>query len=95
MVEYGNNYCPFQQSRVPQADWLRLGLYLPRPRYTDRIYFSHKCLPNKGESKLFHSMMKRPSISMREAVAKLAKAKESFYRSDKNIEEYIRVGLLS
>jgi hypothetical protein len=40
-------------------------------------------------------MMKRPSISMREAVAKLAKAKESFYRSDKNIEEYIRVGLLS
>jgi hypothetical protein len=48
MVEYGNKYCPFQQSRVPQADWLRLGLYLPRPRYTDRIYFSHKCLPNKG-----------------------------------------------
>lgn len=79
-----------EQSKVPQADWLRLGLYQPRPRYTDRIYFSTKCMPSKGESKLFHSMMRRPAIKVRDAVAKIAQAKESFYRSDKNLEEYIR-----
>lgn len=84
-------YGLLQQSKVPQADWLRLGLYQPRPRYTDRIYFSTKCMPSKGESKLFHSMMRRPAIKVRDAVAKIAQAKESFYRSDKNLEEYIRV----
>ncbi|XP_052098307.1 uncharacterized protein LOC127733070 isoform X1 [Mytilus californianus] len=89
-VPKGSTGKALEQSKVPETDWLRLGLYIPRPRYTDRIYYSSKCLPTKGESRLFHSMMKRPSISMRDAVAKLAKAKESFYRSDKNIEEYIR-----
>ncbi|XP_071144774.1 uncharacterized protein [Mytilus edulis] len=89
-VPKGSTGKALEQSKVPETDWLRLGLHIPRPRYTDRIYYSSKCLPTKGESRLFHSMMKRPSIPMRDAVAKLAKAKESFYRSDKNIEEYIR-----
>lgn len=40
---------------------------------------------------MFHSMMRRPAIKVRDAVAKIAQAKESFYRSDKNLEEYIRV----
>ena len=84
-------FCGEQQAKVPQADWLRLGLYQPRPRYTDRIYFSTKCMPSKGESKLFHSMMRRPPIKVRDAVASIAQAKESFYRNDKNLEEYIRV----
>lgn len=88
---YRDFFLSCQQSKVPQADWLRLGLYQPRPRYTDRIYFSTKCMPSKGESKLFHSMMRRPAIKVRDAVAKIAQAKESFYRSDKNLEEYIRV----
>ncbi|XP_056018546.1 uncharacterized protein LOC125668024 isoform X3 [Ostrea edulis] len=79
-----------EQSKVPQADWLRLGLYQPRPKYTDRIYYSTKCMPSKGESKLFHSMMRRPAIKIRDAVAKIAQAKESFYRNDKNLDEYIR-----
>ncbi|XP_061197713.1 uncharacterized protein LOC133205832 isoform X2 [Saccostrea echinata] len=79
-----------EQSKVPQADWLRLGLYQPRPKYTDRIYYSMKCLPSNGESKLFHSMMRRPAIKIRDAVAKIAQAKESFYRNDKNLDEYIR-----
>ncbi|XP_022315185.2 uncharacterized protein LOC111119376 isoform X3 [Crassostrea virginica] len=79
-----------EQAKVPQADWLRLGLYQPRPRYTDRIYFSTKCMPSKGESKLFHSMMRRPPIKVRDAVASIAQAKESFYRNDKNLEEFIR-----
>ncbi|XP_062610172.1 uncharacterized protein LOC134271939 isoform X3 [Saccostrea cucullata] len=79
-----------EQSKVPQADWLRLGLYQPRPKYTDRIYYSMKCLPSNGESKLFHSMMRRPAIKIRDAVARIAQAKESFYRNDKNLDEYIR-----
>ncbi|XP_033737089.1 uncharacterized protein LOC117325189 isoform X5 [Pecten maximus] len=79
-----------EATKVPQADWLRLGLWQPRPKYTDRIYYSSKCMPSKGESKLFHSMMRRPPMSNRDAVARMAQAKESFFRSDKNIEEFIR-----
>jgi hypothetical protein len=48
-------------------------------------------MPSKGESKLFHSMMRRPFIKIRDAVARIAQAKESFYRNDKNLDEYIRV----
>ena len=48
-------------------------------------------MPSKGEGKLFHSMIRRPPVTVREAVAKMAKAKESFHKSDKNVDEYIRV----
>ncbi|XP_046327915.2 uncharacterized protein LOC124111997 isoform X2 [Haliotis rufescens] len=81
---------PLECSKVPQADWLRLGLWQPRPKYSDRIYYSMKCLPTKGESKLFHSLMKRTPISVRQAVARNTQAKDSFLRSDKNMEQYIR-----
>jgi len=39
---------------------------------------------------MFHTMMRRPPITNREAVGKMAQAKESFFRSDKNIEEFVR-----
>ncbi|XP_071116690.1 uncharacterized protein [Haliotis cracherodii] len=81
---------PLECSKVPQADWLRLGLWQPRPKYSDRIYYSMKCLPTKGESKLFHGLMKRTPISVRQAVARNTQAKDSFLRSDKNMEQYIR-----
>ncbi|KAJ8305994.1 hypothetical protein KUTeg_016539 [Tegillarca granosa] len=89
-VPKGPNGKALESSKVPQADWLRLGLWSPRPKYSDRIYYSSKCMPSRGESKLFHSMMRRPAVTNREAVAKVAQAKESFLRSDKNLEEYIR-----
>ena len=80
-----------QSSKIPQADWLRMGLWQPRPKYTDRVYYSSKCMPTKGETRLFHSMMRRTRRSVREVIALVAQAKESFLRSDKNMEEYIRV----
>ena len=68
-----------------------MGLWQPRPKYTDRVYYSSKCMPTKGETRLFHSMMRRTRRSVREVIALVAQAKESFLRSDKNMEEYIRV----
>uniref|UniRef100_A0A8W8LP49 Uncharacterized protein n=1 Tax=Magallana gigas TaxID=29159 RepID=A0A8W8LP49_MAGGI len=89
-VAKGSSGKALEQSKVPKADWLKLGLYQPRPRYTDIMYISTKCMPSKGESMLFHSMMRRPAIKVRDAVAKTAQANESFYYNDKNLEEYIR-----
>ncbi|CAL1538632.1 unnamed protein product [Lymnaea stagnalis] len=81
---------PLESSKVPQADWARLGLWYPRPKYSDRVYLSGQCLPTRGESKLFHAMLKRSHTTIRDAVAATTKAKESFLSSDKNMEQYIR-----
>lgn len=81
---------PLESSKVPQAEWGRLGLWHPRPKYSDRIYISNKCVPMRGETKLFHAMIRRRPITVRESVAMNAKAKDSFLRSDKNMEQYIR-----
>ncbi|KAH9523455.1 hypothetical protein Btru_040051 [Bulinus truncatus] len=81
---------PLVSAKVPQADWARLGLWYPRPKYTDHVYLSGQCVPSRGESKLFHAMMKRIPITIRDAVAATTKAKESFLSSDKNMEQYIR-----
>ncbi|KAL3869337.1 hypothetical protein ACJMK2_042031 [Sinanodonta woodiana] len=79
-----------ESSKIPQSDWLRMGLWQPRPKYTDRVYMSSGCMPTKGETRLFHAMMRRTRRSVREVVATVASAKESFLRSDKNMDEYIR-----
>ena len=63
------------------------------PRYSDQVYFSNKCIPTRGESIMFHAMLKRPRTTIREAVAATTKAKESFLTSDKNMEQYIRVSV--
>lgn len=81
---------PLESSKVKQEDWARLGLWHPRPKYSDRIYISDKCTPLRGEAKLFHAMIRRKPITVRESIAMYAKAKDSFLRSDKNMEQYIR-----
>jgi hypothetical protein len=81
-----------QSSKVKQEDWARLGLWHARPKYSDRVYISDKCTPLRGEAKLFHYMIRRKPVTVRDAVAMNAKAKDSFLRSDKNMEQYIRVG---
>ncbi|XP_025108860.1 uncharacterized protein LOC112573069 isoform X2 [Pomacea canaliculata] len=86
----GPNGKLLESSKHPQSDWARLGLWYPRPKYSDRIYMSSKCTPTKGETKLFHAMIRRRPVTVREAVASNAKAKDSFLRSDKNMEQYIR-----
>ena len=81
----------WQSSKVSQSDWARLGLWHPRPKYSDRVYMSDKCTPLRGETKLFHAMIRRRPITVRESVALNAQAKDSFLRSDKNMEQYVRV----
>ena len=83
-----------QSSKVPKGDWLRMGLWQPRPKYSDRVYYSTKAMPTRGETRLFHSMMRRTRRTIREVIALVASAKESFLRSDKNMEEYIRVSFV-
>ncbi|XP_076440309.1 uncharacterized protein LOC143279891 isoform X2 [Babylonia areolata] len=81
---------PLESSKVPQGDWARLGLWHARPKYSDRIYISDKCTPMRGETKLFHAMIRRRPVTIREAVALNAKVKDSFLKSDKNMEQHIR-----
>ncbi|XP_060559794.1 uncharacterized protein LOC132719870 isoform X5 [Ruditapes philippinarum] len=89
-VTRGSGGKALESSKVPKGDWLRMGLWQPRPKYSDRVYYSSKAMPTRGETRLFHSMMRRTRRTIREVIALVASAKESFLRSDKNMEEYIR-----
>ncbi|XP_064626695.1 uncharacterized protein LOC135487166 isoform X4 [Lineus longissimus] len=78
---------PLLADKVPQRDWVQLGLMQPMPRYVDRIYYSLKCQPTPGETKIFHSQLKRPQIKIPYEVEQQSGKK---FNSDKKIEEYIR-----
>ena len=79
-----------QSDKVHKSEWARLGLWHPRPKYSDGVYISSKCTPTPGERKLFRAQNHDDSITVRKAVAKLAKAKDSFL-SDKTMHQYMRV----
>ncbi|XP_052257875.1 uncharacterized protein LOC127862678 isoform X3 [Dreissena polymorpha] len=82
-----------ESSKVPQSDWLRMGLMQPRPKYSDRVYYSSRCTPTRGETRLFHSMMRRTKRTVREVITLVAPAKESYLRSDKTMEEFMKTQL--
>ena len=42
---------------VPKSDWVRLGLWRPLPRYTDRVYFSMDCKPTRGLNGSFNASL--------------------------------------
>ena len=83
-----------QAEKVPRADWERLGLWKPCPQYHQRVYISASCTPTRGEAKLFHTLMARTRVSVREAASSMVAADPNggiHGRSDRTLESYIRV----
>ena len=74
--------------KVPHRDWKKLGLFQVRPRYSDRAYYSMRCKPTPGEVRMFQTMVQRPPVKVSSDVEKISGKK---CKSDKRIEEYIKV----
>ncbi|XP_064605743.1 uncharacterized protein LOC135470637 [Liolophura sinensis] len=89
-VVRGKNGRPLECSRVPESDWVRLGLWQPRPAYTDRIYYSEKCRPSRGETQLLCALARRPVVTMRQVVTRLALSRDISLDNDKSLAQYIR-----
>ncbi|XP_043377543.1 coiled-coil domain-containing protein 17 isoform X3 [Chelonia mydas] len=49
-----------RRSLIPQADWVRFGLFQPRPDYSDGVYDSGSVVPTTGERCLYSAMGNSP-----------------------------------
>ncbi|KAJ8392508.1 hypothetical protein AAFF_G00073860 [Aldrovandia affinis] len=59
-------------SQVPEADWGKLGLLLPRPRYSEGGYYSSSARPTLGEASLQAAMSQRSVVLVREIASLIA-----------------------
>ncbi|KAK2156510.1 hypothetical protein LSH36_211g01013 [Paralvinella palmiformis] len=77
--------------KVPQSDWLSLGIYRKPPRYSDRTYLSMDCKPTHGECQLLQSLVQRPKVSLRESLEFILEPAElRQLRTEKDVAHYIR-----
>ncbi|KAF7253904.1 Coiled-coil domain-containing protein 17, partial [Varanus komodoensis] len=60
-----------QRDMVPQTDWVKLGLFQPRPEYSDGVYYSDSAKPTIGENCFYEAMANRSVVSVREIVHQL------------------------
>ncbi|XP_065409802.1 coiled-coil domain-containing protein 17 isoform X1 [Chrysemys picta bellii] len=79
-----------QRRMVPQGDWVRLGLFQPRPDYSDRIYYSDSVVPTAGERCLYSAMGNRSAVLVREIVPQLAGNEGSELNTDAEISTWIK-----
>ncbi|XP_063003619.1 uncharacterized protein LOC134413366 [Elgaria multicarinata webbii] len=60
-----------QRNMVSKTNWVKLGLFQPRPEYFDGVYYSDSAKPTTGESCLYEAMANRSVVSVRECVHQL------------------------
>nr|XP_042700972.1 coiled-coil domain-containing protein 17 isoform X2 [Chrysemys picta bellii] len=79
-----------QRSMVPQGDWVRLGLFQPRPDYSDGIYYSDSVVPTAGERCLYSAMGNRSAVLVREIVPQLVGNEGPELNTDAEISTWIK-----
>ncbi|XP_066548808.1 uncharacterized protein LOC136715039 [Amia ocellicauda] len=78
------------QGAVAQADWEPVGLFCPRPSYSEGGYFSESAKPSQGEACLHMAMSNRSVVLVREIVAQLAGSQGAEPSSDAEILDWIK-----
>ncbi|XP_043555057.1 uncharacterized protein LOC122554308 [Chiloscyllium plagiosum] len=78
-----------ERNNVPKTEWVELGLFQPMPNYDDKVYFSDKVRPTVGENELYHAMVNRSVVLVREIVPLIASSKEEELGTDDEIENWI------
>nr|XP_005997279.2 PREDICTED: uncharacterized protein LOC102355750 [Latimeria chalumnae] len=84
------NHQTLERNKVPQTDWEKLGLFQPRPDYSDGIYYSETAQPTSGENCLYNAMVNRSVVLVREIVPLLAGDRAQELRTDEGISNWIR-----
>jgi len=84
-----------QADRVPHADWLKLGLLCPMPRYADCVYYSSRCRPGRGERLLLDAMQRQTRVTVREVLQHgVAQPKDlKKYQTDAELDTFLQVSL--
>ncbi|XP_070562568.1 uncharacterized protein [Ptychodera flava] len=85
----GPNGRPLEADRVPESDWPRFGLLVPRPLYADGVYLSMECEPSRGEKQMFHTQIRRKMVRQRDVISLIGDGRERKLRTDKNISQWI------
>ena len=88
-----NPISSFQAIKVPQSDWVRLGLWVDPPAYDQGYYRSLSCKPSEGERWLYQTQSRRLAIAARDALM-IEKDKQGALTSDKAIESFMKVSKL-
>ncbi|XP_035270927.1 uncharacterized protein ccdc17 isoform X3 [Anguilla anguilla] len=79
------------RSQVPEADWGKLGLLLPRPGYSEGGYYSSSARPTPGEASLQSAMSHRSVVLVREIASLIAGTTWGAEpKSDEEISDWIR-----
>lgn len=84
------NHRALLRSAVPEADWERLGLFQPRPRYSDGVYYSDTAKPSQREACLYSAMTNRSVVLVREILDLIAGSRVQELGSDLEISEWIK-----
>ncbi|XP_053100271.1 coiled-coil domain-containing protein 17 isoform X3 [Hemicordylus capensis] len=82
-----------QRNIVPQTNWAKLGLFQPRPDYSDGVYYSDSAKPTAGESCFYKAMANRSVISVREIVHRLA-GHDNSLSTDEELSAWIHQKLI-
>ncbi|KAJ7332818.1 hypothetical protein JRQ81_014998 [Phrynocephalus forsythii] len=72
-----------QRNMVPQAHCIQMGLFHPRPDYSEGVYYSDSAKPSAGEIYFYEAMMNRSVVSVREIVYQLAGYNRSLSTDEK------------
>ncbi|XP_062919524.1 uncharacterized protein LOC134354536 [Mobula hypostoma] len=92
-VQTDKNLQVFERDKVPKSEWIKLGLFQPRPNYEDKVYYSDKARPTTGESDLYNAMVNRSFVSVQEMVPLIADNKEQDFRTDIELQNWIHMKL--
>lgn len=84
---------PKEASEFRETEWEAEGLFQPKPSYADGEYYSLSCEPTLGECQIFHSMVKRKLIRIREVIKLIGDGQEQKLKKDGVIESWIKTRL--
>ncbi|XP_055497671.1 uncharacterized protein LOC129700897 isoform X2 [Leucoraja erinacea] len=92
-IQADKNLQHIETDKVPKIEWTKLGLFQPRPNYEDKVYYSDKASPTTGENDIYHAMVNRSFVSVREIVPMIAGTKAQDFSTDTELENWIYMKL--
>ncbi|XP_013420709.1 uncharacterized protein LOC106181016 [Lingula anatina] len=86
---------PLKIDQVPQTDWEGLGLWVPAPAYSSRVYLSMSCEPGPQEVSILQVLAQRTPITAQKSIELVAEQRElRNLRTEDSIANFITEQLI-
>ncbi|XP_013402348.2 uncharacterized protein LOC106167978 [Lingula anatina] len=90
-----SNGQPLEIDQVPQTDWEGLGLWVPAPAYSSRVYLSMSCEPGPQEVSILQVLAQRTPITAQKSIELVAEQRElRNLRTEDSIANFITEQLI-